>query len=238
MKKFILEGCLIAVVAVAAGFYISHRMKISNLNDKLQTAIGKDQGITETILKVETESSQMSFSELFELCDKSVKDRTDMLIELRGLYPDMQSVLKDSLIEFLNAENELIRSKSQSYRKYLNVSTGKESYDDLVEGYSSVSYGTEYYRKRLANKMYEVLEDAEDMKDDVQKFIDKYQTLTEKEKSLENIMKNESLRFTPIFSKYQEANIKYMNNSMQYAELVINKVNVDKPTVQKWGYFK
>lgn len=239
MKKFILIGSLIAVVAVAAGIYINHRMKISNLNEQLQSAIGKDQGITETILKVESESSSMSFQELFELCEKSVKERTDMLIELRGLYPDMQSKLKDSLIEFLNAENELIRSKSQSYRKYLNVSTGNDSYKDLMKDWSSASYYmSDYYHKRIADKVYELIKDAEEMKDDTQRFYDQFKLLTSKEKSLSAIMNDEGLRFTPIFSKYQESTLKFMNNNVEYADLILNKMNKDKETIQKsWGIY-
>ena len=238
MKKFILVGSLIAVIAVSGGFYINHRMKISNLNEKLQSAIGKDQGITETILKIENESSSMSFSELFELCEKSVKDRTDMLIDLRGLSPDMQSTLKDSLIEFLNEENELIRNKSQSYRKYLSVSTGSDRYDEILKDWRSSSYYmSDYYHKEIAEKLYELIKDAEDMKSNVQTFIDKFQSLTKKEKGLANLMKEEGLRFEPIFTKYQESNLKYMNNSMEYADLIINKMNKDKPTIQGWGYY-
>lgn len=215
MKKFILLGCLIA--AVAAGFYINHRIKIYNFNEKLQTMIGKDQEMTETILKAESESSQMTYGELFEFCDKSVKERTEMLMELRGLYPDIESVLKDSLREFLNAENQLVRLKSQSYRKFLTVSTSSESYIEAGYRYRHLSY----YEKEMRHKaIRELLEDANDMKDGLQTFMETYETVTEMEKSLEKLMKKEGLKFTPIFSKYQEANQAYVNTSLQYVELV------------------
>jgi hypothetical protein len=237
MKKFILVGGLTLIV-LAAGFYINHRIKMSNLNEKLQSAIGKDQGITETILKIENESSSMSFSELFELCDKSVKERTDMLIDLRGLSPDLQSTLKDSLIEFLSEENELVRNKSQSYRKYLNVSTGSDRYDEILRDWRTSSYYmSDYYHKEIAEKLYELIKDAGDMKSNVQAFIDKFKILAKKEKSLADLMREEGLRFEPLFTKYQESNLKYMNNSMEYANLIINKMNKDKPTIQGWGYY-
>jgi len=219
MKKFILLGGLIVVVA--AGFYINHRMKISNFNEKLQTIIGKDQEITETILKVESQGSQITFSELFELCDKSVNIRTEMLMELRGLYPNMESALKDSLREFLNAENELVRLKSQSYRKYLNLSSDNDSYEEALERWNRSSLSSrEYYLQTWKEKLLDVFVGSDDLKRVLLKFMVTYNKLIEKEKSLENMMKKENLKFTPIFSKYQEANQAYVNISLEYAEFV------------------
>ena len=216
MKKYILLGCLIAVVAI--GFYISHRMKISNFNEKLQTIIGRDQEMTETILKAETEGSQMTYGELFEFCDKSVKDRTEMLMELRGLYPNMESVLRDSLRDTLNAENKLVRLKSQSYRKFLDVSVGKDSYDETRESYiHSNEYNRKMYFKMYRNSLNKIMEDIADMTDVLHTYRETYETVTEMEKSLENLMKNENLKFTPIFSKYQEANQAYVKTSLKYA---------------------
>jgi len=213
----------IAAIA-AAGFYLNHKMKISKLNDKLQSALGKDQGITETIIKVEKESGSMSFKELFELCDKAVKDRTDMLIELRGLYPELRSTFKDSLIEFLNAENELTRSKSQSYRKFLDVSSEEESYKRLVDDYVSSSYDMgSYYRRDICDKCNEIIKDADEMKSDVETYYVNYNLLIAKEISLDSIRKKEGLVFSPIFSKYGESNLKYLNSTLDFGNSASNK---------------
>ncbi len=218
MKKYILFGCLLAVVAIAAGFYISHRMKISNFHEKLQTVINKDQGITEIILKAETESSQMTYSELFEFCDKSVKDRTEMLIELRGLYPDKESVLKDSLMYFLNEENKMVRLKVQSYRKYIDVSIGKDSYEEARDNYiHSDKYDRKMYFKMYRNSLSKMTEDTRELKDVLLTFRETYELLTEMEKSIESLMNTEGLKFTPIFSKYEAANQAYVKTSLKYA---------------------
>lgn len=79
-------------------------MKISSLYSKLEEAVGKDAGYTETIIKVEAEASSMTYKELFDLCEKSIEGRTNLIVELRGLYPEIKSELKEKLIDFLNAE--------------------------------------------------------------------------------------------------------------------------------------
>lgn len=239
MKKILLIAGLIVIVGVIGGFYIHHRIKISNFNEKLQIAIGKDQGITETILKAENESSSMSFNEMFEMCDKSVKERTDMIIELRGLYPEMQSQLKDSLIEFLNEENELIRNKSQSYRKYIDLKVGYDSYRETIKDWKNASYYMDdYYHRSIAEKFYEVIKDADNMKDYLQTFYFKYQALMQKEKYLTTLMDEEGLRFNTIFSKYQKSNISYYSSSQDYVKYILERISDDKPTIEKWGYFE
>jgi hypothetical protein len=216
MKNFILLGCLIVVVV--AGIYMSHRMQISNFHEKLQTVINKDQGITEIILKAETESSEMTYGELFEFCDKSVNDRIEMIIELRGLYPDKESVLKDSLMYFLNEENKLVRLKVQSYRKYLDVSTGKDSYKEIQNSYiHSNEYNRKMYFKMYRESLSKIMGDIGNMEYILHTFREKYEILTEMEKSIESLMNNEGLKFTPIFSKYQEANQAYVKTSLKYA---------------------
>jgi hypothetical protein len=225
MKKIILITLAIAVIGTGAFFFIRHKMKVDDMNEKLQSCIGKDQGLTETILKTEDESSSISYKELFELCEKSVKDRTDMLIELRGLYPNLESVLRDSLVGFLNSENELIRSKSQSYRKSMNLGTEYDSFNDAMSDWrtSSSSYMTDYYHKRIADSVKEIVKGAKGLKEDVQTFYDTFKLLVEKEKGLDKVMDSEGLRFDPIFGKYQKSTLKFMNDQTEYADLLLNK---------------
>jgi len=150
-----------------------------------------------------------------------VNIRTEMLMELRGLYPNMESALKDSLREFLNAENELVRLKSQSYRKYLNLSSDNDSYEEALERWNRSSLSSrEYYLQTWKEKLLDVFVGSDDLKRVLLKFMVTYNKLIEKEKSLENMMKKENLKFTPIFSKYQEANQAYVNISLEYAEFV------------------
>jgi hypothetical protein len=59
MKKIFFSA--IAIVAVFGSYWAyKHYSKLSLLNSKIQEAIGKDRGLTETILKIETESGTIS----------------------------------------------------------------------------------------------------------------------------------------------------------------------------------
>jgi hypothetical protein len=126
-KAIVWTICALAAVAGASTLgYQQYRLH--EVKQKLGEAIGKDLGLTETILKVESESSKITFAELFELCNKSVDGRTNLIVELRGLHPEMDYALKEQLIKYLNAENEFVRSKREFYAKVMQASSASETY--------------------------------------------------------------------------------------------------------------
>jgi len=61
------------ILGILGGYYGYNTYKLSELKKNLEVSLGKDNGYTETILKIETESSNMTFQELFNLCDKSIE---------------------------------------------------------------------------------------------------------------------------------------------------------------------
>ena len=232
MKKYIIFSA-IAIILVASGFYVNHKITISKFNEKLQKTILKDQGLTETILKIEKESSSISYRELFELCDKSVKDRTDIIVDLRGLSSEIESSLKDSLIEFFNAENELIRSKSQAYRKSMSLSSDLKYYkEEEARWIKADLYVKDIYRSTMRSKLHEILEEATGLKENVQTFINQFNLLTKMEDEIDKLMKSEDLKFNPIFKKYSSANISFMNENIQLADFIINTYKADDEYMQ------
>ena len=144
----ILIGCI--VVAITMIFYINQRMKIADLNEKLTQTIGKDQGLMEIILKIP--GSEITYGEIFDLCDKSVSDRIELIITLRGLYPNMRSDLKDSLIDFLSIENELVRDVKQYSRREMNIDGEVESISKLRN-----SNYSEYYYSTIQSDIKEIM---------------------------------------------------------------------------------
>lgn len=57
-----------------------------------------------------------------------------LIVELRGLYPEIEFTLKDQLIDFLSAENELVRAKRAYCRSSMQFSGSIESVNDLFHG--------------------------------------------------------------------------------------------------------
>jgi hypothetical protein len=218
MKKLIV---LIGIISISTlvGLIIYDNIKLSRLNEELQKSIGKDQGLIETILKIESESKSISYSELFDLCNKSVSERTNLIIELRGLYPEMKSELKDSLIEFFNVENELVRSKSQAYRKNLNLTSSADSYKEHILNYTYNEYSYDFHNKRSSSYIRQILESSQDMRTNIMAFENNYSTLLNKEIKIKRMMDKENLRFVSIFEKHKISNLNYIKESIEIVDL-------------------
>src|SRR5687768_9610415 len=78
----------LTAVTVAGTSYGMRAYRMQEIKARLAEAVGRDSGYTETILKAESEASGMTYAELFQLCDKSIEDRTQLIVGLRGLYPE------------------------------------------------------------------------------------------------------------------------------------------------------
>jgi len=200
---------LIIVFAIA-GYFVNRQMKLSTSSSKLEEAVGRDAGYTETIIMAEDEASSMSYQELFELCDKSIEERTNLLVELRGIYPEIQRELKTKLISFVNSENELIRQESRLYRSELAFSLASKSLKDAKKDYFSSlnSYDLERLRKKITevtNAMYE-------MAGNNIIFVSNYKAVLEEESDIKIAMDQEGLRFV---RKYQQSNLEEIRNQVQ-----------------------
>lgn len=90
---------------------------------ELEKLLGRDAKLTELIMRVETDSQGMSFMDLFELCDTTIKQRDGLLVELGGLSASEE--IKESVDQLFSAENALTRAKCGYYRKLLTFTSAK-----------------------------------------------------------------------------------------------------------------
>jgi len=164
----------VAILAVFAGIMGQRIYRYSAIKDKLQEAVGQDTGYTETLLKVESEGSHMTFGELFELCDRSIEGRTNLIIELRGLYPSINLKLKEDLIGYLNAENEFARSKRDFYRKQMQLSGAFDLYKETVLDIPTSYYGGDFYQSNTARRKRETNDAALEMQSSAASFLESY----------------------------------------------------------------
>ena len=224
------------IFLITAGYFGNQQIKISTLNRKLEEAIGKDAGYTETILKVEEEASSISYEELFNLCDKSIEFRTNLIVDLRGLYPGIESELRDNLIDFLNDENELIRQKNHFYHKKLSYNTILKIKDELhrevqyfidVDSQKPRSYElrtfeikAEYYLKRINELNTEFIEAVSEMAKSADEFISTYNLLADKESALKRLMESKGLRFIGFIEKYHKENLMLVDEIKEQAKSI------------------
>jgi hypothetical protein len=187
------------------------------LKARLVEAVGKDAGYTETILKVEAEASSMTYGEMFALCERSIDARTNLIIELRGLYPQVKSDLRTKLIDFLSAENELVRQKSAFYRKSMALSTAMDLIKDHLSEKPSSEYGWDFYMSRFKKLSAESKEAAGGMAEAASAFSTTYKALRDQEATLGVAMEAAGIRFQPIFKKYGDANLKHADEAKALA---------------------
>ncbi|HPG40233.1 MAG TPA: hypothetical protein PLP19_14715 [bacterium] len=208
---------IIAILILGTKFGYNY-YRVFQLKHKLEEAIGKNAGYTETILKVESEASGMTFKELFDLCEKSIADRTNLIIELRGLYPDINFELKEKLIIFLNDENELIRAKRAFYNHQLDFTSSVELFQNHISDTPTSLYGWDYYTKRTNLLKSELIQEITKIINSADNFKSNYVKLVEQENILTNSMNNENIRFPTIFKQYEESNIKLADDSITTAK--------------------
>jgi hypothetical protein len=210
-----------AILAVFAGILGNRFYRYSAMKDKLQEAVSKDAGYTETLLRIESESSHMTFGELFALCDKSIEGRTNLIIELRGLYPSINPKLKDELIDYLNAENEFARAKRGFYRKQMQYSSAVDLYKDAVEDVPASYYGADFYRANTARRKRETNDASLELQRSADNFLESYGKVLVVEDGMARAASTSGVRFVSIFKEYEKENRTAATNIQQYASAAL-----------------
>ncbi|MGD0008385.1 MAG: PEGA domain-containing protein [Terriglobia bacterium] len=206
------------VLIVGAGSLAHHAYRMHVLKERLGDAIGRDLGLTETILSIHSESSKITFGEIFELCNKSVETRTNLIVELRGLYPELDYRLKTRLIEYLSAENEFVRAMRDYYREEMQFSTAMDSYTEGLKDTPSSEYGWDFYHDRVRQLKAKTLESAREAEKSADEFLATYDKMTKEETAIAQEARNAGLRFEPIFQKYAQGNQKSAQGTKQVAQ--------------------
>lgn len=229
MKKLkLLFVISLSTCAIIFGIYLFlEQQKVNDLNNKLEEALNKDAGFTETILKIESESSGMSYKELFDLCEQSVIQRTDLIVHLRGLYPEINSQLKDSLVEFLTVENELVRNKSRVYRASMNYNSNMEDWEENHRDWNiSDYYLSSYYSNRSTKLIEEMSDNIIESEDSNIKHWLSYGRLILKEKVIANLMKVNDLRHVQIYKKHFKSNESFFHETNTLDSLRRKKLGI------------
>lgn len=137
------------VVVVIATCYFAYGLNAKSAARKqVSDALLKDAAYTETVLKAEADASNITFQELFDLCDKSLSLKTDLVIELRTGLPGIDPPLRDKLISYVNAESSVIRSKRAYYHKKLDFDEKDRAQTEVSRRAANASALSDYYLKR------------------------------------------------------------------------------------------
>lgn len=217
---------LLVVVGAVRGWaafaaWRAERQKYAELNDRLLEAIGNDRGYTETILRTEDDAPSITYGELLDMCDKSVQQRTDLIVELRGLYPQISWDFRTQLIDQLNLENELVRSKRSVYYNLMNLNAQAKGYADYLACEPEYSYyfpsfwvGWNRTRQQLRSEAFETIDTAAQSAVDYKA---SYSKLCDSEAALIDLAKRHGFHLDPLFSTYKAKNFEFAKDSKEQA---------------------
>jgi hypothetical protein len=208
LKRIIVWAMCALLILIGGGVFAQWQYRLHDVKQKLSEAIGRDRGLTETILKVESDSAKITFAEFFQLCNKSIEGRTDLIVELRGLHPEMDYELKGRLIGYLNAENEFVRTKRDFYTKMMQESSASTLFVQQVQDRPSSPYGWDYYSNRVQQLRLKLFEAGSEVETSSDEFVAIYQKMVKEEIAISQSAKGAGLSFDPIFAKYEAENQK------------------------------
>ncbi len=126
---------LITLLVCAAGlsgigFFGAQWYEVMAAKARLNREQDMNSGYTEGLLKVGVTDHTTPDSEFYDLCDKSIRWRTDIVAELRGSHPELDSALKRDVITYLENDNAFTRAKRSLYEDEMNF---LKLYDSLLQ---------------------------------------------------------------------------------------------------------
>src|ERR1035438_4164922 len=87
MKRLFIVFVAVALALIAAVVVAYPRYRaawdLAEKKQRIVESLAKDAAFTETLLKMELESTGITYKELFDFCDKSVDQRNILIVEMR-----------------------------------------------------------------------------------------------------------------------------------------------------------
>lgn len=191
------------------------------INEKISNILARDATSTEAMFLLEKKAAEggveksMDLSQLYELYNQSINQRMDMLVELRGFHPEVQYELRSQVADYLNNENTILRAQQllmESYVAFLH-----EDFDLMREKIKSADT-TEQKRRILSDYQ----KSASDLASKADGLITAYQSLVLQESILLGKLSEAEIRFNPVFSIYQDSNIKQFKSMRDQAASMSN----------------
>ncbi len=194
-RNLLISALCIAMLLCGIGFLVYRAYRVHDLKQRLGEVIGRDQALMETVLKAENDAPHMSYREFLALCNRSIESRTDFIVELRGLYPEIDYAMKDRLIDYLNAENEFVRAKRDEYQKSMELISAVGLQMELVMNVPSSPYAWGFHNDRIGRSKQRVLEAAFEAEKSGDELLRVYERMAAKESSMAQEAQNAGLRF-------------------------------------------
>lgn len=153
-----------------------------------------------------------------DLWSESIDGTRGIAAELRA-FP-ATSPLRERLIDFLEAQNEVVRAKADMYGKALAVVLATEAWKgqrDFARQFIS-SPGWQLRLGLMDELSGQITETALQLEASCTRFLDLYQKVLKLEADLLNDASRVRVPFPPTFQKYEKANTKEAQEYLQFAK--------------------
>ena len=223
---FIIIACVSTVVSLN---HQSH-LRTKELHDALELALSKDQRMTEAILNLELDTTKMTFNEIFQRYSQSVADRTTLIDQVRGFYPEVNDPLKSDLAGYFSAENGFVEAKRDLFRKSIELSLDMDLFREQVKERPDSPYRQEFLRERTRQLKEKALAAAGDAEKSATDFLVLYDKMLKQEGGMSQEAHNAGLRFESIFQKHAIGNQKTAHAVEESAQQVANILPPAEPS--------
>lgn len=90
--------------------------------EKIQSALNRDKALMTPVMNAGFNGEkEISYGEFFAFCDAAVNERTKLLADFAEIDNGKPNKLRDSVISFFNAENEILREKRRFFSETMEV---------------------------------------------------------------------------------------------------------------------
>lgn len=175
------------------------------MRSKLPGLAQKASSNLELVMKGD-QSESITWKEMFDTCDKTVKALEDIKIELKGLSPGVEYAPRAELLSYLDLSIEIVRQKNSLYRNIFEVSNAL----DRAKRYDGSS---EYEIKAKFEAIDEAKQALQKANEGAAKLETMYQNGLTKEAYIASLFSEKGMPFEKILEKYQESNRKLIENN-------------------------
>jgi hypothetical protein len=152
------------------------------------------------------ESQSITWKEMFDTCEKTVKALEDTKIEIKSVSPGVEYAPRAELLVYIDLSIDVVRQKNSIYRSMFAVSNAL----DRAKRNSGTS---EYEIKARLEALEEAGEEMKKTEAGATKLETLYADALTKEGSLAALFTEKKMPLERIFERYQESNRKFIEGN-------------------------
>lgn len=194
MLKKILFSLIITVPLLFLGKHLYDKQQRTEYIEKVAPLVKNSSIRVSNALKIEIDSSNVTFAELFEKLEEDTKEIEKRNIEVQSAAVQKFKDISDPTIAYLEACQSYSRAMAMMYRKKLALQNSMDAADDAIaDARGTSSYSFDYAKKRASRAMEKMDEAIKERVASASDFHLAAKNLKEKRLSLSSVLEGDAL---------------------------------------------